>query len=361
MTVIPFARLAVPAAKRQTSRPAEIETSAAGETVPESSKQVVVVPDDIGGSFRSSPNIDRLRSIATVEFHEQRAASDAELIERIRNATVILSFRPAFTKFPKAVLDGAPSLRMICISGTGVEDVAVAEATARGIAVANVPGPSNRAVAEHCLALLFAVARAVPAQDRAIRRGEWMAVQGIELGGKTLGIVGVSGISSQLAPLARALGMKVISWSRNNDAARAAAIGSKAVPLDRLLASADAISLHVRLNDTTRHMIGAEQFARMKQGAILINTARGGVVDEDALIAALNGGKISGAGLDVFAREPLPAGHPFLTMDHVVMTPVSAWSTVDASARMINQSIENVAQFLGGTPMNVVNRDVLGQ
>jgi D-3-phosphoglycerate dehydrogenase len=329
--------------------------------VPESSKQVVVVPDDIGGSFRSSPNIDRLRSIATVEFHEQRAASDAELIERIRNATVILSFRPAFTKFPKAVLDGAPSLRMICISGTGVEDVAVAEATARGIAVANVPGPSNRAVAEHCLALLFAVARAVPAQDRAIRRGEWMAVQGIELGGKTLGIVGVSGISSQLAPLARALGMTVISWSRNNDAARAAAIGSQAVPLDRLLATADAISLHVRLNDTTRHMIGAEQFARMKQGAILINTARGGVVDEDALIAALNGGKISGAGLDVFAREPLPVGHPFLTMDHVVMTPVSAWSTVDASARMINQSIENVAQFLSGTPMNVVNRDVLGQ
>jgi phosphoglycerate dehydrogenase-like enzyme len=328
--------------------------------VPESSKQVVVVPDDIGGSFRSSPNIDRLRDVATVVFHERRASDDAELIERICDATVILSFRPAFTKFPKAVLDGAPNLRMICISGTGVEDVAVTEATARGIAVANVPGPSNRAVAEHCLALMFAVARAVPAQDRAIRRGEWKAVQGIELGGKTLGIVGVSGISSELAPLVRALGMNVISWSRNNDATRAAAIGSRAVSLDELLGVADVISLHVRLNDTTRHMIGADQFARMKQGAILINTARGGVVDEDALIAVLNSGKIAGAGLDVFAREPLPAGHPFLTMDNVVMTPVSAWSTVDASARMINQSIENVAQFLGGTPMNVVNPSVLG-
>ena len=328
--------------------------------MPASSKQIVVVPDDIGGSFRSSPNIDRLRNVATVEFHEQRASDDAELIERIRNATIILSFRPAFTRFPKAVLDGAPSLRMICISGTGVEDVAVTEATARGIAVANVPGPSNRAVAEHCLALLFAVARSVPAQDRAIRRGEWKAVQGIELGGKTLGIIGVSGISSELAPLARALGMNVISWSRNNDAARAAAIGSQAVPLDELLSTADAISLHVRLNDTTRHMIGADQFGRMKKGAILINTARGGVVDEDALIAALKRGRIAGAGLDVFAREPLPAGHPFLTMDNVVMTPVSAWSTVDASARMINQSIENVAQFLGGTPMNVVNPSALG-
>jgi len=327
--------------------------------VPSETKHVVI-PDDIGGAFASSPNIDRLKNIATVEIHDSRPSGDAALIERIRDATVILSFRPAFTKFPKPVLDGAPSLRMVCISGTGVEDVAVGEATARKIAVANVPGPSNRAVAEHCLALLFAVARAVPAQDRAIRRGEWKALQGIELGGKTLGIVGVSGISSELAPLARALGMQVISWSRNNDPARAAAIGSRAVSFDDLLATADVISLHVRLNDTTRHMIGADQFARMKRGAIVINTARGGVIDEDALVSALNSGKVAGAGLDVFAREPLPAGHPFVAMDNVVMTPVSAWSTVDASARMINQSIENVVRFLAGTPVNVVNPEVFG-
>ena len=323
-------------------------------------KHIIVIPDDIGGSFRSSPNIERLKKVATVAFHDQRASDEAELSARIRDATIVLSFRPAFTKFPKSVLEGAPNLRMICISGTGTEDVAVADATARGIAVANVPGPSNRAVAEHCLALLFAVARAIPAQDRAIRNGAWKAAQGIELGGRTLGIVGVSGISSELAPLARALGMNVISWSRNNDAARAAAIGAKAVSLDELLGLADAISLHVRLNDTTRHMIGAAQFARMKPGAILINTARGSVIDEDALVRALQDGKIAGAGLDVFAREPLPAGHPFLTMDNVVMTPVAAWNTVDASARMINQSIENVAQFLRGTPLNIVNPSVIG-
>ena len=321
---------------------------------------IVVIPDDIGGSFHSSPDIDRLRKVATVVVHGSRPSGDAELIERIRDATVILSFRPAFTKFPKHVLDAAPHLRMVCISGTGVEDVAVGEATARRIAVANVPGPSNRAVAEHCLALLFAVARAIPAQDRAIRHGAWKAAQGIELGGKVLGIVGVSGISSQLAPLARALGMEVISWSRNNDAGRAAAVGSRAVPFDDLLAAADVISLHVRLNDTTRHMIGADQFARMKRSAILINTARGGVIDEDALVRALRSGQIAGAGLDVFAHEPLPAGHPFLSMDNVVMTPVSAWSTVDASARMINQSIENVVRFIGGAPVNIVNPGALG-
>ena len=321
----------------------------------DANKPIVVAPDDIGRSFKSSPNIGRIKDIATVAFHEQRASSEDELIERIRGANVILSFRPAFTKFPKPVLEGAPNLRMICISGTGVEDVALSDATARRIAIANVPGPSNRAVAEHCLALLFAVARSVPAQDRAIRSGQWKALEGIELGGKTLGIIGVSGISSELAPLARGLNMKVISWSRNNNAARAAAIGSRAVSLDELFTTSDVISLHVRLNDATRHMIGDGQFDRMKRGAIIVNTARGGVIDETALLRALQNGQVAGAGLDVFAREPLPPSHPFLTMDNVVMTPVSAWNTLDASARMINQSIENVVQFLSGTPVNVVN------
>lgn len=328
--------------------------------MPDRLQPIVVVPDDIGGSFQSAPNIERIKAIASLEFHQARAANEGELAARIRGADVVLSFRPAFTRFPKAVLDGATRLRMICISGTGVEDVDIKEATARRIAVANVPGPSNLAVAEHCLALLFAVARAVPAQDRAIRRGEWKAVQGVELGGKTLGIVGVSGISSALAPLARGLGMNVVSWSRNNDPARAAAIGAKAVAFDELLASADVISLHVRLNDETRNMIAAAQLARMKRGAILINTARGGVIDENALVQALKSGHVAGAGLDVFAQEPLPAGHPFLTMENVVMTPVSAWSTVDASARMINQSIENVVQYLAGSPVNIVNPAALG-
>jgi phosphoglycerate dehydrogenase-like enzyme len=322
-------------------------------------KPTIVFPDDIGRAFKFCANVERLSTNATLIFHEHRAKDEADLIERIRPANIVLSFRPAFTKFPKSVLDGAPNLRMICSSGTGVEDIDVSEATARKIAVANVPGPSNRTVAEHCLALLFSVARAVPAQDRAIRRGEWKATQGIELGEKTLGIVGVSGISSELAPIACGLGMNVASWSRNNSAARAAAIGSRAVSFDELLASADVISLHVRLSEETRNMIGAPQFARMKRGAIVINTARGGLIDEDALVHALNSGQVAGAGLDVFAREPLPAGHPFLTMENVVMTPVSAWSTVDASARMINQSIENVAQFLEGAPVNVVNPSAL--
>lgn len=314
----------------------------------------LVIPDDIIGAYASSAELDRLRAAAEVTIHGTRAGDEAELMGRIRDAHVVLSFRPAFTRFPRPVLQAARELRMICISGTGTEDVDVAAATERAIAVTNVVGSANRGVAELALAFMFALARNVPAQDRSIRRGEWAGREGIELGGKVLGIIGISGISSELAPLARALGMQVVSWSRNNDPARA-------VAFDDVLAQADIVSLHVRLNDATRNMIGAAQLARMKRGALLINTARGGLVDEPALLAALRSGQLAGTGLDVFATEPLPKDHPLLAMDNVVMTPVSAWNTADASRRMIRQSIDNVVGFLSGRPINVVNPAALNQ
>jgi len=331
---------------------------ARSDAAPGSARRVVV-PDDINGAYAAAPDMARLRAAASVEIHGSRPASEAELAERIRAADIVLSFRPAFTRFPAAVLEAATRLRMICISGTGVEDVDVAAATARGIAVTNVVGSANRAVAELCVALMLSVARSVPLQDRSVRRGEWREFQGIELGGKVLGIVGLSAIACELIPMARALGMTVLSWSRNNDPARAQAAGSTAVPFDEVLARADVVSLHARLTDATRHMIGPAELARMKPGAILINTACGGLVNEAALLAALRDGKLAGAGLDVFAAEPLPKNHPLLAMDNVVMTPVSAWNTVDAARRMIGQSIDNVVNFLAGTPTNVVNPDAL--
>jgi phosphoglycerate dehydrogenase-like enzyme len=316
---------------------------------------LVVVPDDINGAYTGSADLDRLKAVARVVIHETRPRDEADLMERVRPANAILSFRPAFTRFPADVLRAAPELRLVCISGTGVEDVDVAEATRRGIAVANVVGSANRAVAELCVALMFAVARAIPVQDRSVRSGTWKATPGIELGGKTLGIVGLSGISSELILIARALGMRVVSWSRNNDPTRAKSAGATAVALDDLLAQADVVSLHLRLNAETRNFLNAGRFACMKRGAILINTARGGLVDELALFDALRSGRLGGAGLDVFSVEPVPAASPLLAMENVVMTPVSGWNTRDASHRMIAGSIDNVVGFFMGKPQNVVN------
>jgi D-3-phosphoglycerate dehydrogenase len=322
-------------------------------------RPVVVIPDDISGTYAASPDLERLRAIAEVVIHGSRPGDEADLLARTRGANAILSFRPAFTRFPASVIRGAPDLRLICISGTGVEDIDVAEASRRGVAVANVVGSTNRAVAELCLAMMLAVARALAAQDRSIRTGAWTGRKTMELGGRTLGIVGLSGIAAELIPLARGIGMKVISWSRNNDPARAAAAGSTAVPLDDLLAQSDVVSLHLRLHDETRHFMSRERISRMKAGAILINTARGEVVDEPAMIEALRSGRLGGAGLDVFEVEPLPPNHPFCAMDNVVMTPVSAWNTVESSGRMIGRSIDNVVGFFTGQPRTVVNAAAL--
>ncbi|MFI4988993.1 MAG: 2-hydroxyacid dehydrogenase, partial [Alphaproteobacteria bacterium] len=177
----------------------------------------------------------------------------------------------------------------------------------------------------------------------------------IELAGKTLGIIGLSAIGRALATLASGIGMSVLSWSRNNDPARARAVGASATTLAEVLATSDFVSLHLRLFPELAGFLGAKELARMKPGAILINTARGELVDEAALLAALSSGRLRGAGLDVFARQPLPPDHALRRLPNVVMTPASGWNTADASRRMISQSIDNVLAFIAGRPINVVN------
>jgi D-3-phosphoglycerate dehydrogenase len=319
----------------------------------------VAVPDDISGAFQESQETARLRAAANVVIYGSRINGADDLIARVQDADIVLSFRPAFTRFPASVIAACSKLRMICISGTGVEDVDVSEASKRGIAVTNVRGSSNRAVAEQALALMLDVARRVTAQDRAIRDGIWQPQQGIELGGKTIGIAGLSAIAQQLVPLCAGIGMRVLSWSRDNSPDRARAAGATAVELEQLLAESDVISLHMRLFPELAGFFDQTKFARMKRGAIFINTARGELVDEEALQAALEQGQLSGAGLDVFAAQPLPPGHPLRHLPNVVMTPSSAWNTADASGRMIQQSIDNVLAFLAGQAINVVNAAAL--
>ncbi len=320
----------------------------------------IVVPDDIAACYaQGGDELERLRRVADVMIYATRP-TPAELTERIRDADIVLSFRPAFTRFPSEVIAACSRLRFICIAGVGVEDVDVGFASKRGIAVGNVV-VSKRAIAEHCLALLFDVARRVTEQDRAIRHGTWQTLQGIELGGKTLGIVGLSAIAQEFVPLARALGMEVRSWSRDNRPERAAAVGARAAELDEVLSRSDVISLHLRLFPELRGFFSRERFARMKPGAILINTARGELVDEAAMMEALASGRLRGAGLDVFAQSPLPADHPLLRLDNVVMTPSSAWNTVDSSQRSLSTSIDNVLAFIAGKPASVTNAAAVGR
>lgn len=323
---------------------------------PSSSKSLtIVIPDDIGGSYAVSPHLAKLKNFGSVRIFGEKPADANALADRIQLADAVVSFRPAFTRFPLAVLERCKALRVLSISGTGIGDVDVAAASIAGIAVANVPGPSNRSVAEHCLGLMLDVSHNITKQDRAIRSGEWTSCQGFELGGLTLGLVGLGGIGKELARMATGIGMNVLSWSRGNDPQRAAAVGATAVTLDELLVRSDVVSLHMTLSPETDRFVGPDFFGRMKPGSIFINTARGGLVDPGALVEALVSGHLAGAGLDVFHAEPLPGDDPLRGLRNVVMTPVSAWNTSDAADRMIGVSIENVVKFLSGTPQNVCN------
>lgn len=249
-----------------------------------------------------------------------------------------------------AVIEASPQLRLIQKMGVGVNTIDVEAARARGIRVCNMPGTNSRAVAEATLGLMFGALRRIPHFDAATRRGAgWSwdpALQDhlLELGGRCVGLVGYGSIPRILAPILRALGAEVIYHART---AKPDAIGDFC-PLPELLARADIVSLHVPLDDETRHMLDAKALASMKAGAILINTARGGLVDEVALVDALESGRLRAAALDTFEREPAAADSPLLRLDNVVLTPHLAWLTTETLERSVAVAAENCRRIGAG-------------
>jgi D-3-phosphoglycerate dehydrogenase / 2-oxoglutarate reductase len=248
------------------------------------------------------------------------------------------------TDLPTEVVAQCHSLKHIVFLGTGAAsymDVAAIEKL--GINVHTIKGYGDRAVAEHTIALIFACARDVAHMDRDIRAGIWQTLEGSQLAGKTLGVIGLGGIGAEVARIAKGIGMKVIAWNRTPR-------GEADVPLvglDELLARADVISLHLGLNDETRGMIDAARFARVKPGAVLINTARGALIDEAALIAALRDGTLRHAGLDVFHDEPLKPDHPLARMDNVTLTAHAGFLTPEASMTLMRRAIDIVKGIIG--------------
>jgi D-3-phosphoglycerate dehydrogenase len=256
---------------------------------------------------------------------------------------------------PSGVLTACPSVRALSWAGTGVATfVDLAEAEGCGVTVCNVPSYGANAIAEHALALLLAVARSVPAGDRALRDGRWAPEDGVELAGRRLGVVGLGPIGTRMASLGRAVGMDVVAWTRTSTPERAAAAGVPLVPLEELFATSDAVSLHVASNPATAGLVGASLLGRMRPGAILVNTARAEVLDQDALLAALREGRLRGAALDVFETEPLPADHPLLAERRLVLTPHVAYRTPEASRELMRIATENLVQWAAGRPQNVV-------
>ena len=248
------------------------------------------------------------------------------------------------TQFPLEVVKRCPGLRHIVFLGTGARSYMDPEALKAecGVEVHIIKGYGDTAVAEHAFALMWAAARQLAPMDAAVRRGEWPRTVGMQLTGKTVGLIGTGGIGAEMARLCRGVGMRVLAWNRSPKALP----GVEFVPIERLLAESDVVSLHLLLNDETRGFLSRERIARMKRGAILVNTARGAIVDEAAMIEALRSGQLGHAALDVYVQEPLPPGHPLTRLRNATLTPHAAFRTPEASDNLMEAALEHCRRIV---------------
>ena len=316
--------------------------------------RVVVLNDVEPGYYAEFPGtLEPLAGRAEVTIQTREAESADELADWLAGAWAAIDIRARST-FDAALLARLPDLRVIAIRGTTAPLVDLAEASRRGVLVCNTPYQSTEAVSEYALALLLAAVRRIPAMDAQLRRGEWRSIRGFLIAGKTLGVIGLGMIGQAMSRLGRAVGMRVLVWSPTADPTRAAGCGGEMVDLDTLLRTSDAVSLHLRLSDTTRGIIGRRELGLLKDGAIFVNTARAGLLDEEALVEELRSGRIVGA-LDVFFTEPLPPDHPLLGLDNVILTPHAGWATDEVREQRARVPVENVLAALAGQPQNVMN------
>ena len=259
----------------------------------------------------------------------------------------------AFEKVPRSVIEASqPRLRVLSKYGVGIETIDLEAATQAGVAVANTPGANSLGVAEHTIALMMATLRQIPQLDRLVRSGRWndaRRVIGGDIEGSTLGLVGFGNVGQLVGRRAAALGMRVLAFDPYLSAEKVAAAGAeKAEDLDAMLAHCDVVSLHMVVTPQTARLFDAARFARMKRGAYLINTARAALVDQDALIAALESGQLGGAGLDVVEPEPLGAESPLVELDSLIITPHHAGTTLRTREKTLTQAAENLVMMLNG-------------
>ncbi|APZ96235.1 2-hydroxyacid dehydrogenase [Fuerstiella marisgermanici] len=315
---------------------------------------IVVIPGDDPPLVGGSQHLNQLRDFADVRYYGDRPSSDSEMLERLAPADVLLNSRSA-VKVSGDVLNQLPNLKMIAVCGIGYDSIDIDAASNHGIIVSNIPGRTATVVAEHAFGLMLAVSRRMALMTEQLRAGQWSSEMAMSLIGKRIGVIGTGNIGLEMIRLCSAFGMEIVAWTFHPDEATAAEFGFRYVSLDELLSTSDVVSLHVRLSDETRGMIGALQLQQMKPGAILINTARAAVVDTSALAAALNEDHLFGAGVDVYDAEPTADGNPLLSCRNVVLTPHTADRTPEGLDLLTLGCVENIRAFLDGRPQNVVN------
>jgi phosphoglycerate dehydrogenase-like enzyme len=275
------------------------------------------------------------------------------LVTALEGAAVVIAMRER-TRFDRALLDRLPSLRLLVTTGRANAAIDLAAAAEHGVTVCGTGGPPTANTAELAWGLILSLLRHIPEEDAAVRAGGWQHTVGRDLLGARLGLVGFGRIGHQMARIAGAFEMDVVAWSQHLDPEVAAVAGVRAVAKDELFATADVVSIHLVLSDRTRHLVGEPELRAMKPSAILVNTSRGPVIEGEALQRALAGGWISGAGLDVYDIEPLPAGDPLRTAPRTVLTPHIGYVTERTMAGWYDDIVADIAAWRRGEPVRVI-------
>jgi len=315
----------------------------------------VAILDDYQGAALRSADWRSLHPDATIEAFPEHIRDEAELGRRLHTFECVVLMRER-TAFPKSLIEKLPNLRLIVTTGMRNASIDVEAATARRIQVCGTE-MLGYPTAELAWGLIVALFRRIPAEHAAMHEGRWQTPElGLGLNGKTIGILGLGRLGSLVAKYATAFGMNVIAWSQNLTDAKAAEHGARRVEKETLFASSDVISIHLVLSQRTRGLVGAAELGRMKKTAFLVNTSRGPIVDEAALLDALKTRRIAGAALDVYDVEPLPKNHPVLALDNVILTPHLGYCTAEGYERAYGQAAEDVRAFIDGKIMRAVNQ-----
>lgn len=313
----------------------------------------IIIPGDDPPQIQNSPHLDSLAPYGDVILYKDRPKTLDEKINRTKNADIIINSR-GLVKWGADALRQLPKLKLISLCSIGTDMIDLVEAKKKGIIVCNQPGRTAPVVAEHSFGLMFALAKRTAYMTSGLKMGKWYRMDNVYLQGKTLGIIGTGHIGAEMARLGNAIGMNVIAWTYNPSDERAQKLNVKYVDLDDLLKHSDVVSLHVKLTDDSYHLIGKRELALMKKDALLINVARGQVIDTHAVVHALNNEKIGGVAVDVYDEEPTPHDHPFLTCDHVILTPHCADMTPEGVDLLNEGAVDNIIAFLNDKPQNVV-------
>lgn len=316
----------------------------------------VTVLDDYQHAFDGSSAIQRLKEKAEVQILSDRIDSDEALIRLLEGSQAIIPIRER-TKFPASLLKALPHLEFISQTGNHAYHIDIEAATRAGIIISLAPGSNS--TTELTIGLMIALMRRIPQSDQAMRQGQWPLVLGYVLRGKTLGILGLGKIGTEVAAIGRAFGMKVIAWGPTLTPERASNCQATYTSLDNLLKEADVVSVHLKLSDQSKNLLNEVRLRLMKKTAYLINTARGAILDEHALLKILREHTIAGAALDVFVEEPLSPNHPLLQLDNVVLTPHLGWPTDSGFHGFAENAVDNILDYMEGKLTRAINPEGL--